>query len=158
MRFNAGHALNYQNVRAIAALPGVRELHIGHAIVSRAVFVGLREAVRDEEPDARGDGSCGGAAACARSRVDVGSVRRRRAVIYGIGTDIVLVERIVKLIERWGDRFPRRVLGPDELVDVPPAPRRAATMAPAIRHAAWPSASPPRRPTPRRSAWGCAGR
>jgi pyridoxine 5-phosphate synthase len=46
MRFNAGHALNYFNVQSIAALPGVRELHIGHAIVSRAVFVGLREAVR----------------------------------------------------------------------------------------------------------------
>jgi pyridoxine 5-phosphate synthase len=46
MRFNAGHALNYLNVKAIAALPGVRELHIGHAIVSRAIFVGLREAVR----------------------------------------------------------------------------------------------------------------
>ena len=47
MRFNAGHALNYFNVQPIAALPGVRELHIGHAIVSRSVFVGLREAVRE---------------------------------------------------------------------------------------------------------------
>lgn len=47
MRFNAGHALNYANVQAVAALPGVRELHIGHAIVSRAVFVGMREAVRE---------------------------------------------------------------------------------------------------------------
>jgi pyridoxine 5-phosphate synthase len=47
MRFNAGHALNYVNVQPVAALEGVRELHIGHAIVSRAVFVGLREAVRE---------------------------------------------------------------------------------------------------------------
>ncbi|WP_153108673.1 pyridoxine 5'-phosphate synthase [Propionivibrio limicola] len=47
MRFNAGHALNYFNVQPIARLPGIRELHIGHAIVSRAVFVGLREAVRE---------------------------------------------------------------------------------------------------------------
>lgn len=47
MRFNAGHALNYYNVQPLARLPGVRELHIGHAIVSRAVFVGLREAVRE---------------------------------------------------------------------------------------------------------------
>jgi len=47
MRFNAGHALNYFNVEPVARLPGVRELHIGHAIVSRAVFVGLREAVRE---------------------------------------------------------------------------------------------------------------
>lgn len=47
MRFNAGHALNYFNVQPVAQLPGIRELHIGHAIVSRAVFVGLREAVRE---------------------------------------------------------------------------------------------------------------
>lgn len=47
MHFNAGHALNYYNVQPIAALPGIRELHIGHAIVSRSVFVGLREAVAE---------------------------------------------------------------------------------------------------------------
>ena len=47
MRFNAGHALNYHNVQRIAALPGLCELHIGHAIVCRAVFVGLRQAVAD---------------------------------------------------------------------------------------------------------------
>jgi pyridoxine 5-phosphate synthase len=46
MRFNAGHALNYHNVGPIASLPGIEELHIGHAIVSRAIYVGLREAVR----------------------------------------------------------------------------------------------------------------
>ena len=47
MRFNAGHALNYFNVEPVARLSGVRELHIGHAIVSRALFVGMREAVRE---------------------------------------------------------------------------------------------------------------
>jgi pyridoxine 5-phosphate synthase len=47
MRFNAGHALNYVNVQPVAAIPGVRELHIGHAIVARSVFIGLREAVRE---------------------------------------------------------------------------------------------------------------
>jgi len=47
MRFNAGHALNYVNVEPVAQLAAVRELHIGHAIVSRAVFVGMREAVRE---------------------------------------------------------------------------------------------------------------
>ena len=45
MRANAGHALNALNVGAVAAIPGLHELHIGHAIVSRAVFVGLRAAV-----------------------------------------------------------------------------------------------------------------
>jgi pyridoxine 5-phosphate synthase len=46
MRFNAGHALSYHNVARIAGLPGISELHIGHAIVSRAVAVGMREAVK----------------------------------------------------------------------------------------------------------------
>ncbi len=36
-------------------------------------------------------------------------------MIYGIGTDIVMIKRIEDLLERWGDKFARRVLGPDEL-------------------------------------------
>jgi pyridoxine 5-phosphate synthase len=47
MRFNAGHALNYYNVQPVARLAGIRELHIGHAIVSRSVFVGLKQAVSE---------------------------------------------------------------------------------------------------------------
>jgi pyridoxine 5-phosphate synthase len=47
LRFNAGHALNYVNVQPVAALPNLCELHIGHAIVCRAVFVGLEQAVRE---------------------------------------------------------------------------------------------------------------
>lgn len=47
IQVNAGHGLNYQNVQAIAAIPGVRELNIGHAIIARAVFGGLDEAVRE---------------------------------------------------------------------------------------------------------------
>lgn len=47
MRFNAGHALNYFNVQPVAGLAGIRELHIGHAIVSRALFIGLRDAVAE---------------------------------------------------------------------------------------------------------------
>jgi pyridoxine 5-phosphate synthase len=54
MRFNAGHALNYHNVEPIAALPGIEELHIGHAIVSRAVFIGLRSAVAEMKALMRG--------------------------------------------------------------------------------------------------------
>ena len=41
---NAGHGLNYSNVTAVAAIPGLSELHIGHSIISRAIFVGIREA------------------------------------------------------------------------------------------------------------------
>jgi pyridoxine 5-phosphate synthase len=43
---NAGHGLNYQNVEAIAAIPEIHELNIGHAIIARAVFSGLPEAVK----------------------------------------------------------------------------------------------------------------
>jgi pyridoxine 5-phosphate synthase len=44
---NAGHGLHYHNVQAIAAIPGITELNIGHAIVARAVFSGLAEAVAE---------------------------------------------------------------------------------------------------------------
>ncbi|WP_447957849.1 pyridoxine 5'-phosphate synthase [Vreelandella sp. EE7] len=44
---NAGHGLHYHNAEAIAALPGVNELNIGHAIIARALFVGLKEAVAE---------------------------------------------------------------------------------------------------------------
>ena len=47
LQVNAGHGLHYHNVQAIAAIPGVSELNIGHAIVARAIFSGLREAVRE---------------------------------------------------------------------------------------------------------------
>ncbi|MBB5321496.1 pyridoxine 5'-phosphate synthase [Marinobacter oulmenensis] len=44
---NAGHGLHYHNTERVAALPGINELNIGHAIIARAVFTGLKEAVRD---------------------------------------------------------------------------------------------------------------
>lgn len=47
MRLHAGHGLNYRNVVPIARIPEMRELNIGHAIISRAMFVGIREAVRE---------------------------------------------------------------------------------------------------------------
>lgn len=47
LQVNAGHGLHYHNVGAIAALGGIRELNIGHAIVARSVFTGLEEAVRE---------------------------------------------------------------------------------------------------------------
>lgn len=46
LRLHAGHGLNYVNVGPVARIDDMRELNIGHAIVSRAMFVGLREAVR----------------------------------------------------------------------------------------------------------------
>ena len=47
LQVNAGHGLNYHNVQAIAAIPGIAELNIGHAIVARALFSGLQESVRE---------------------------------------------------------------------------------------------------------------
>ncbi|WP_336367110.1 pyridoxine 5'-phosphate synthase [Marinobacter sp. C2H3] len=44
---NAGHGLNYHNTERVAALPGINELNIGHAIIARAVFTGLKQAVAD---------------------------------------------------------------------------------------------------------------
>ncbi len=44
---NAGHGLHYHNVQEIAALPGIEELNIGHAIVAHALFVGWENAVRE---------------------------------------------------------------------------------------------------------------
>ncbi len=46
LRVNAGHGLHYDNVQAIAALPGIAELNIGHAIVAQAVFDGWEPAIR----------------------------------------------------------------------------------------------------------------
>ena len=47
LHVNAGHGLNYRNVTAIARLDCIEELNIGHAIISRAVMVGMDAAVRD---------------------------------------------------------------------------------------------------------------
>jgi pyridoxine 5-phosphate synthase len=47
LHVNAGHGLHYHNVQTIAALPQLRELNIGHAIVARALFTGLGAAVRE---------------------------------------------------------------------------------------------------------------
>lgn len=44
---NAGHGLNYHNAEAIAAIPGINELNIGHAIVAHALFVGFKQAVHE---------------------------------------------------------------------------------------------------------------
>lgn len=47
LKTSAGHGLNYVNVQKIAAIPGLYELNIGHSIVSRSIYVGMVEAVRE---------------------------------------------------------------------------------------------------------------
>lgn len=47
LRVNAGHGLNYRNIRPLLAIGGIEEYNIGHSIISRAVLVGLDRAVRE---------------------------------------------------------------------------------------------------------------
>ncbi len=47
LKVNAGHGLDYENIKALARIPQIEEFNIGHSIVSRAVFTGLARAVRD---------------------------------------------------------------------------------------------------------------
>lgn len=47
LQVNAGHGLHYHNVSAIAAIAEIKELNIGHAIISEALFCGLPQAVRE---------------------------------------------------------------------------------------------------------------
>jgi len=47
LEVNAGHGLNYDNVKPVARIKGMNELNIGHSIISRAVFTGIRKAVKD---------------------------------------------------------------------------------------------------------------
>ena len=44
---NAGHGLNYSNVKKIASIKGVRGLYIGHSIIAKSIFVGIEDAVRE---------------------------------------------------------------------------------------------------------------
>ncbi len=47
LKINAGHGLDYHNVKSVAAIPGVEELNIGFSIVARAVYVGLKQATKE---------------------------------------------------------------------------------------------------------------
>jgi pyridoxine 5-phosphate synthase len=55
LHINAGHGLHYENVLAVARLPHMVELNIGHAIVARSIFVGLDSAVKEMRARMRGE-------------------------------------------------------------------------------------------------------
>jgi hypothetical protein len=130
MRFNAGHALNYFNVQPVAQLTGIRELHIGHAIISRAVFVGLREAVREMKRLLREAQAQALARPPGHDRRYRHRYRRRRPPRRACTNGTARA--------RWPECCRRR--------NVPSLP------ACAIRRAFSPSASPPRKRSARRSA------
>lgn len=56
LKVNAGHGLNYQNVHRMHEIPNLVELNIGHSIISRAVFVGLEQAVKEMKALCEGKG------------------------------------------------------------------------------------------------------
>jgi pyridoxine 5-phosphate synthase len=47
LKVNAGHGLNYQNVKRMHEIPNLTELNIGHSIIARSIFVGLEKAVKE---------------------------------------------------------------------------------------------------------------
>ncbi|MFY0609807.1 MAG: pyridoxine 5'-phosphate synthase [Candidatus Atelocyanobacterium thalassa] len=55
IKINAGHGLNYNNVYPVACLPGIKELNIGHTIISRAVLVGMERAVKEMKLAIKGE-------------------------------------------------------------------------------------------------------
>jgi len=55
---NAGHGLNYFNVSRVASIQGLRGLYIGHSIISRAVLVGMKKAVREMKERIKTGGEC----------------------------------------------------------------------------------------------------
>jgi pyridoxine 5-phosphate synthase len=60
LQVNAGHGLSYTNVEAIAAIPAIEELNIGHAIIARAIFTGLEAAVQEMKRLMRGSRGAAG--------------------------------------------------------------------------------------------------
>ena len=54
LKVNAGHGLNYENVKRMHEIPDLVELNIGHSIIARAVFVGLPQAVKEMKDLAEG--------------------------------------------------------------------------------------------------------
>lgn len=47
LKVNAGHGINYANITEVRTIPHLNELNIGHSIMSRALFTGIEEAVRE---------------------------------------------------------------------------------------------------------------
>ena len=94
LEVHAGHGLDYETAETIAALPEIAELNIGYFMMGEALFVGLGETVRSM-----------------RAAMDRG--RQRSAwlphMIIGIGSDLIDITRVAKVIERHGDRFLDRI-------------------------------------------------
>ena len=96
LEVHAGHGLTFNTVGAVARLPEIVELNIGHFLIGEAIFGGLDlRHPAHARPDGRGP-----------RRGYVGPQgSTRRAMILGLGNDIIDIRRIEKTIARYGDRF-----------------------------------------------------
>ncbi len=99
LEVHAGHGLTFDTVAAVARLPQIVELNIGHFLIGEAIFVGL---CQRRAAHARADGR--GAPGCRLRRP-----AREVGVILGIGNDLIDIRRIEKTLERYGERFIARV-------------------------------------------------
>lgn len=100
LEVHAGHGLDYATAETIAALPEIMELNIGYYMIGEALFVGLGETVRTMR------------AAMDRGRKAAGELEfgePEQDMIIGIGSDLIDIRRIAKVIERHGDRFLDRI-------------------------------------------------
>ena len=93
LEVHAGHGLDYATAEKIASLPEIVELNIGYYMIGEAI---VRRPWRDGSGDAGGDGS-----RAAKSH--------RHCMIIGIGSDLIDIRRVAKVIERHGDRFLDRI-------------------------------------------------
>ena len=99
LEVHAGHGLDYATAEKIAGLAEIVELNIGYYMIGEALFVGLAETVRAMR------------AAMDRGRAGKASPARicGQGMIIGIGSDLIDIRRVAKVIERHGDRFLDRI-------------------------------------------------
>ena len=117
LEVHAGHGLTYDKVGPVAAIPEPGELNIGHFLIGEAIFGGLDSAIRRMRAlmdEARAESA-------ASAAHDPG-----RAMILGIGSDLIDIRRIEETLERFGDRFIERIFTEIERrkSDAPRQPRR----------------------------------
>ena len=102
LEVHAGHGLDYATAEKIASLPEIVELNIGYYMIGEALFIGLAETVRTMR------------AAMDRGRRNAGVPALPvstggQGMIIGIGSDLIDIRRVAKVIERHGERFLERI-------------------------------------------------
>ena len=113
---------------AVAAMPQIVELNIGHFLIGASVFSGMPEAIAEM-----------------RRRIQLGAQQWTGFMILGIGNDLIDIRRIEKTLERYGDRFVQRI---SPLMSRPARPARLRAASYAKRFAA-------RKRAPKRLAQAC---